>query len=298
MVRYCKNEKVLNHIKRTQPKFAEVKEYEEEYHFLPQYFKKETNKYRLRNKREGKCHRGVFRKVLWTEVEIWDKRYNFNIKDPYRWSKWWLSKNIYIRRPEIGIFAENDLENMKYEYDIKEAEAEAVKKFMSEELNLYNPYSNITIEIRNLFRSNDERIDVVMKLKKTRFSFNVIARWLNMSRFITLSKHLKIDNQIIDAILEGKMGPTGNIGLFDDESPPRNNLENEITQFSIYAVFKIKVRNVSNKVHIILKLMIRLIRKKGKLKILVIIEEYWKFLFSYFIRSFCNIQSFFKKWSN
>jgi hypothetical protein len=175
-------------------------------------------------------------------VERWDKRYNFNIKEKYRWGKWWLSKNIYIKRPEIGITNDNDLSNFEYEYDIQEAKE--VKRCMSNSINLYNPYPNITIEIRNIYGNIDQRIEIALKLKKTSWYQNIIAEALNMSRFTTFSKNLRIDNQIVDAILEGKMGPMENILLFGDESPPGNNLDNEITQFSIEAVFIIKVRNV------------------------------------------------------
>jgi hypothetical protein len=130
-----------------------------------------------------------------------------------------------------------------------------------------------------------------MKLKKTRWYNTIIAEELNMSKFTSLSKHLRIDNQIVDAILEGKMGPTGNIGLFGEESHPGNNLYNEITQFSLDAVFKIKGKNVLNKIQIYLKLLIRLIRKKGKIKIQFVIGEYWKYLLSFVISSFCYNQT-------
>jgi hypothetical protein len=119
---------------------------------------------------------------------------------------------------------------------------------------------------------------------------NIIAAALNMSRFTTFSKHLRIDNDMIDAVLEGKMAPTGYMILFGGESPPGNNLEDEINQFSLEANLKLKARNVSDKAHIILKLLIRMIRRKGKLKFLEVIEEYWKFMASYFIRSFCSNQ--------
>jgi hypothetical protein len=133
---------------------------------------------------------------------------------------------------------------------------------MAESINLYNPFPNITIERRNIYGNIDQRIEIAMKLKKIRWYQNIIEDALNMSRFTTLSKHLRIDNQIVDEILEVKMGRMGNIGLFCDQSPPWSNFDNEIIQFSLDAVFTIKVRNVSNKIQIYLKLLIRFIRKK------------------------------------
>jgi hypothetical protein len=46
MLKFCSNEKVIDYIKRTEPRFTNVKEYEEEFEFLPQYFKKEINQFR------------------------------------------------------------------------------------------------------------------------------------------------------------------------------------------------------------------------------------------------------------
>jgi hypothetical protein len=83
------------------------------------------------------------------------------------------------------------------------------------------------------------------------------------------------------------MGPKGNFSLFDDESPPVNNLDNTISQFSLGAELNIKVRNVSNKIQINLKLLIRFIRKKGKMQVQLVIEEYMVLMASFFIHSFC-----------
>jgi hypothetical protein len=80
---------------------------------------------------------------------------------------------------------------------------------------------------------------------------------------------------MIDTILEGKMGPMGNNGIFSDESPPGNNLGNNIVQFCEDTKFIIKFRNGLNSLQINLKLLINYVRNKGKLKVQLVIEESW-----------------------
>jgi hypothetical protein len=92
MVRLLSNEKLVEHMKKNG--YGDIKEFNEEHGFLPQYFKKEQNTFGSRQEREITSKYDVFKKILWKQILIWDKRYNFNIRDPDKWCKWWRSKNI------------------------------------------------------------------------------------------------------------------------------------------------------------------------------------------------------------
>jgi hypothetical protein len=175
---------------------------------------------------------------------------------------------------------------------------------MKNEMNFYNPYPHITIRIYNKFGDEEEkRKSTMLMIKKPKTEagrmyqelFGFDAAMCKLEEFWTLDKHEYIDNQTIGKILEGKMDPTGNYLLFGHESAPGYNLDNEIEQFTNDATFKIKVRNVYNKLQdsqSILKLMMIYIRRRGKLKIPRVIEEFWKRIGEYFIRSFCYTQQF------
>jgi hypothetical protein len=171
-------------------------------------------------------------------------------------------------------------------------------------MNFYNPYPPITIGIYNKFGDIEERFKSTMRMIKKPTSeegriyqimFLIEGELSQMEKFWTLDKHLKIDSQTIGKVLEGKMDPTENYLLFSHESAPGDNLDNEIDQLTNYATFKIKVRNVYNKLQdsqSILKLLIIYIRRRGKLKIPRVIEEFWKRIGEYFIRSLCYTQQF------